>query len=190
MYHSKVPTWHDAPALPAPRSAPTLAGISEQKLEPDMFNKLSYTILLVVLILLPFSARSQTNFYLGPHLGIQKSDGAESANYLVGATARVKLMPILGIEGDIGYRQEKYGSGAVTVRNWPTTVTGLLYPLPFIYGGVGGGWYNTTFDYADSYNDAGFEDETTNEFGWHLLAGLELPALSRVKLFGDVRFTF
>ncbi len=155
-----------------------------------MFIKLTSAIFLAILIILPLSARSQTNLYLGPHLGIQKSDGAEDANYLVGVTLRMKVMPIIGVEGDIGYRQEKYGSGAVTVRNWPVTVTGLLYPLPVIYGGIGGGWYNTTFDYNDTYNDAGFDDETSNEFGWHLAAGLEIPASSRFKLYGDVRFVF
>ena len=155
-----------------------------------MFIKLSSAIFLGMLFLLPLSASSQTSLYLGPHLGIQKSDGAEDANYLVGATLRMKVMPILGLEGDLGYRQEKYGSGAVTVRNWPLTVTGLLYPLPMIYGGIGGGWYNTTFDYNNTYNDAGFDDETTNEFGWHLAAGLEVSASPQFKLVGDVRYVF
>lgn len=154
-----------------------------------MFIKRNLIFALGILIMLPLAARSQS-LYIGPHLGIQKSDGAEDANYLVGATLRMKLMPIIGIEGDLGYRQEKYGNNAVTVRNWPVTVTGLLYPLPFAYGGIGGGWYNTTFDYADTYNDAGFDDETTQEFGWHLAAGVELPASPRFKVFGDVRFVF
>jgi hypothetical protein len=99
-------------------------------------------------------------------------------------------MPFLGVEGDIGYRQEKYGSGAVTVRNYPVTVTGLLYPLPIIYGGIGGGWYNTTFDYSDAINQIGIDDETNTIFGWHLAAGVELPASPRFKLFGDIRFVF
>lgn len=155
-----------------------------------MFKIVSSGILLGILISLPLSAGSQTNVYVGPHLGIQNSSGSESANYLIGATVRVRLMPILGAEADIGYRQEKYGDGAVTARDWPVTVTGLLYPLPFIYGGVGGGWYFTTFDYADAYNDAGFEDETTQNFGWHLAAGVEVPASPRFRVFGDIRFVF
>ena len=155
-----------------------------------MSRKISTGIFLAILILLPLSARSQTNAYLGPHLGIQKSSGAEGANYLVGATLRMRLLPVLGAEADIGYRQQKYGSGALTVREWPVTVTGLLYPLPIIYGGIGGGWYNTTFDYSDTYNQAGYGDETTTKFGWHLAAGVELPASPKVRLFGDVRFVF
>jgi len=155
-----------------------------------VFRKISAGILLGILILVPLSVRSQTSVYVGPHLGVQKSQDAQDANYLVGAMMRLKLMSVIGAEGDIGYRQEKFGSGAVTVKQWPVTVTGLLYPVSFIYGGVGGGWYNTTLDYADTYNQAGFADETTQEFGWHLAAGIELPASPSIKLFGDVRYVF
>jgi hypothetical protein len=152
-------------------------------------NKFSIGIVLAIFILLPFSVHSQS-IYFGPHLGIQKAQDAEKSNYLVGATLRMKLIPSIGVEGDIGYRQEKFGSGAVTVKNWPVTITGLLYPLPIIYGGVGSGWYNTTFDYADTYNQLGFADETIREFGWHLAAGVELPASPKLKLFGDIRYVF
>lgn len=155
-----------------------------------MFRTIRSGIILGILILLPVSGRSQTNAYVGPHLGIQKSPDAQDANFLVGATARLRLMPILGIEGDIGYRQEKFGSDAVTVREWPVTVTGLLYPLPVVYGGLGAGWYSTTFDYNDFFNEAGYEDETKRNFGWHLAAGIELPASPKVRLFGDIRYVF
>ncbi len=155
-----------------------------------MNKKHHLAIFLVVLALLPFSARSQSSAYLGPHLGIQKSPDAENSNYLVGATLRLPLMPILGIEGDVGYRQEEYGNGAVTVKDWPLTVTGLLYPVPVIYGGIGGGWYNSTIDYSSTLNPSGIDDETSQDFGWHLAAGIELPTSSKVKLFGDVRYVF
>lgn len=157
-----------------------------------MFRKISTGILLGILILAPLSARSQTNLYFGPHLGIQKSSGAENTNYLAGATLRLKLLPILAVEGDIGYRQEKFGSGAVTVKEWPVTVTGLLYPLPIIpiYGGVGAGWYFTTLDYSTKYNQDGYSDGTSRKFGWHVVVGLELPVSSNLKLFGDVRYVF
>lgn len=154
-----------------------------------MFKVISGGILLLILVLLPFSARSQT-VGIGPHLGIQKAQDAQSSNFLVGATVRMRMAPIFGLEGDIGYRQEKFGSGAVHVRDWPVTATALLYPLPVIYAGLGGGWYNTTLDYADAYNRAGFADETTHQFGWHLAGGVELPASPQIKFFGDVRYVF
>ncbi len=155
-----------------------------------MITKINLTILAALLVLLPLAAHGQSSAHFGPHLGIQKAQDAEDANYLAGATLRLKLAPILAVEGDIGYRQAKFGSNALTVRDWPITATGLLYPLPIIYGGVGAGWYNTTFDYSDTYNDVGIDDETSQEFGWHLVAGLELPASPSVKIFGDVRYVF
>jgi outer membrane protein W len=158
--------------------------------EYDMLSKLIAGIVLGILILLPISARSQVGVYVGPHLGVMKTDGADATNYLVGGTLRIKLMPAIGVEGNIGYRQEKFGNGAVTVKTWPVTVTGLLYPIPMIYGGLGGGWYSTTFDYADNFNQAGFADETVREFGYHLVAGVEIPASPAVHVFGDVRFVF
>ncbi len=155
-----------------------------------MFRISKAGFLLGILLLLPWSVRSQTSVHVGPHIGIQKSPDAQDANYLVGATMRLRLLPVLGVEGDIGYRQEKYGSDVVTVKNWPVTVTGLLYPVPIIYGGVGAGWYNTTFDYADRFNQIGYGDETVQKFGWHLVAGIEIPASQNIKLFGDVRYVF
>ena len=155
-----------------------------------MFKTITTGILLGILILLPSSARSQPNIYVGPHLGIQKAQDAKAASFLVGATVRLKLLPIIGVEGDIGYRQEKYGSDVLTIREWPATVTGLLYPLPIIYGGIGAGWYNSTLDYSDYYNRAGIKDDTSTKFGWHLVVGIELPASDKFKVFGDVRYVF
>ena len=155
-----------------------------------MLKRLHWAILLAILIALPISAHSQGEAYIGPHLGIQKAQDADEANYLVGATLRLKLMPFLGAEGAISYRQEDYAADAVTVRNWPVTVTGLIYPLPVLYGGVGAGWYNTTYDYDDEINDLGFEDNTEQEFGWHLAAGVEIPASPKISLVGDVRYVF
>lgn len=155
-----------------------------------MLSKIIAGVVLGILILLPISVRSQSSFYVGPHVGFQKTDGADATNYLVGATMRLKLMPVIGVEGNIGYRQEKFGDGAVTVKSWPVTFTGLLYPIPVVYAGLGGGWYSTTFDYADNFNDAGFDDETVREFGYHLVAGIEVPASPKVHVFGDVRFVF
>lgn len=155
-----------------------------------MIRRISTAILLAVIFLLPITARAQGGAFVGPHLGIQRINDGDNTNYLGGATLRLKLGTALALEGDIGYRQAKFGSGALTVRDWPVTATGLIYPLPMIYGGIGAGWYNTTFDYSDVHNVAGIEDNTDQEFGWHLVAGLELPASPNVKIFGDVRYVF
>ncbi|MGH8015964.1 MAG: outer membrane protein [Candidatus Zixiibacteriota bacterium] len=154
-----------------------------------MTKRIFSGILLSFLLAFPIIAKAQVGISFGPHVGIQKAQDADESNYLFGGTVRAKFAA-LGAEGSISYRQEDYESGAVTVKSWPVTASGLIYPLPVIYGAVGGGWYNTTFDFNESYNMAGFDDRTEQEFGWHMGAGLEIPLTPKTKLFGDVRWVF
>jgi len=151
-----------------------------------MTKRICLGFLLSIFITLPLAVHGQIGASIGPHVGIQKAQDAEKSNYLVGATLRIRLMFALGVEGDISYRQEEFAGNSITVKSWPVTVTGLLYPLPVLYGGVGAGWYNTTFD----FNDAAIDNRTEREFGWHLAVGLELPASPRISIFGDVRYVF
>ena len=155
-----------------------------------MIKRICLGLLLSICIALPLSVHGQIGVSFGPHVGIQKAQDAEKSNFLVGATMRLRFMSALGAEGNISYRQEDFAANSFTSKSWPVTVTGLLYPLPFLYGGVGAGWYNTTFDFDDATNNAGFEDRTEQEFGWHLAVGLELPASPSIALFGDVRYVF
>jgi opacity protein-like surface antigen len=68
-------------------------------------------------------------------------------------------------------------------------VTGLIYPIPFAYGAIGGGWYNVTYDFNQNKLPL-FTDETTQLFGWHFGGGVEVPAGSNIKLVGDIRYVF
>lgn len=137
-----------------------------------------------------FAQTGSSGAYLGPHLGIFKTQDSDETSYLGGATLRLRLLPVLAAEGMISYKQEDFEGGGITLRTWPVTATGLLYPLPIIYGGVGAGWYNITFDYSDELNDTGLEDETNQEFGWHLVVGVELPLSEKLHVSGDVRYVF
>ena len=121
----------------------------------------------------------------GPQVGISKSSG-EDANVIFGAALRFRLLPALGLEGSINYRQEEFAGDALTVRSWPIQVTGMLYPLPIAYAAMGAGWYMTTFDPDGDVLDA----ETNSEFGWHFGGGIELPLGSAAKLVGDLRYVF
>src|SRR5574341_1410949 len=125
----------------------------------------------------------------GPQVGFQKARDADEGQFMGGAALRIKLTPALGVEGSINYRQEKFQNGALTVRSWPVMATGLIYPLPIVYGAIGGGWYNTTFDFEQPDGAANIE-ETQQEFGWHFGGGVELPLGSSTKLAGDIRYVF
>ncbi len=126
---------------------------------------------------------------LGPQFGFFQSNDADNGKLMVGAALRVKLADVLGIEGSIDYRREEYRNGAVTVTSWPVMVTGLLYPVPVIYGAIGAGWYNSSVDYNYPTGII-LSSETKQEFGWHFGGGLELPVGSAAELVGDVRYVF
>jgi hypothetical protein len=151
-------------------------------------RKWMITISLIgILSCLPIFAQGT---YLGPNVGIFKSNDSDNANVLYGVNLRIKSSPIFGIEGAISYRQEKYSNESVTVKTWPITVTALLYPLPIAYGAMGAGWYNTTIEYDPVFFNLEDNSRTTREFGWHFGGGVELPAGKATKVFGDIRYTF
>jgi len=126
---------------------------------------------------------------LGPTIGFFRSQDADAARAMWGAALRFKLSDQLGIEGSLNYRQEEYSGGAVAVKSWPVMVTGLLYPVPILYGAMGVGWYNSAIEYRVAPGIA-LSSETKQEFGWHFGGGLELPLGASAKIVGDVRYVF
>lgn len=140
-------------------------------------------------LLFPMPNAMAQGIGLGPRVGYQKAADADEGKLMAGAALRLRLLPFLGAEGSIDYRSEQFGDGTVTTRSWPVQVTGLFYPLPVLYGAVGAGWYNTTFDVSDDL-DGVIEDRTEQEFGWHFGAGAELPLGTAASLTGDVRYVF
>jgi opacity protein-like surface antigen len=147
------------------------------------------TLLLMGLITFMATQVNAQSISIGPQVGYYKVRDADQGNFMGGVALRLKLLPVIGVEGSINYRQEKYADGAVTVRSWPVMVTGLIYPLPFVYGAMGAGWYNTTIDY-DENKLPSIKDETTQKVGWHFGAGVELPVGPSFKLTADVRYVF
>jgi opacity protein-like surface antigen len=143
---------------------------------------------LTILTVAPVHAQS---IGIGPQLGYYRAQDADEGNFMGGLALRLRMLPLIGVEASINYRQERYADDAVTVRSWPVMVTGLVYPLPFIYGAMGVGWYRTTFDYDQSrFPLQNLADETNQEFGWHFGAGAELPVGPSFRLTGDIRYVF
>ena len=150
-----------------------------------------YAVLLIGLAALSLSRVNAQGLSLGPQFGYQKGQDADNGKLMVGGAMRLKLTSALGVEGSINYREESYGNGAVTVRNWPVMATGLLYPLPILYGAVGAGWYNTTFDYDPAkFPGQTVSNETKQRVGWHFGGGLEVPTGSSSRLTADIRYVF
>ncbi len=155
--------------------------------------KKSATFLMLVagvLLILSSSSFSLGLIGVGPKVGYFKTADADNGQLMVGALARLKLGGI-GVEGSVDYRQEKYADKEITVRTWPVSATALIYPLSFVYGLAGMGWYNTTIDYdQESLLFKNIKDETKQKLGWHFGAGVELPFGFGKTLTADIRYHF
>lgn len=135
------------------------------------------------------SASPRGSLRLGPQVGFFKARDADAARAMWGAALRLKVSEALGAEGSINYRVEEYQAGAVTVKSWPVMVTGLLYPIPMIYGALGIGWYNSSIDIG-VMPGVTLASETHQDIGWHFGGGVELPLGSAATVVGDVRYVF
>jgi opacity protein-like surface antigen len=145
-------------------------------------------LLLGVTILFAGQLHAQS-MSIGPQVGYYKTANADNGSYLAGVAWRLNLIPLFGIEATINYRQEQYDNGALIVRSWPVTVTGMVYIIPIVYGAVGFGWYNLMYDY-DQAKLPLVQDQTIQKVGWHFGGGVELPVSSSFKLTGDLRYVF
>ncbi|MGE5680170.1 MAG: outer membrane protein [Bacillota bacterium] len=146
--------------------------------------------IIAFLILITDSFTNAQGIGIGPVLGWQKSSSADNGTLMYGAALRIKLSQAFGVEGSVSYRQEEYANGGLKVSSWPVMVTGLFYPFPVVYGLIGGGWYNTTFDYSNQLTLQNLQNNTTSNFGWHLGGGVEIPAGENLLITGDIRYVF
>ncbi|MBC7187484.1 MAG: outer membrane beta-barrel protein [Calditrichaeota bacterium] len=144
---------------------------------------------LTAVMILPVAAMAGGRFSLGPRVGYYKAQDADEGKLFAGAAARLHLTSALGVEGSVDFRKEEYMRGRMTVTSWPVMVTGLVYPLPILYGLIGAGWYNSKVEYTPLAGLLAGEPENEQQFGWHFGLGLEIP-LGSLCLAGDVRYVF
>ncbi|MFO7446584.1 MAG: outer membrane beta-barrel protein [Ignavibacteriaceae bacterium] len=155
--------------------------------------KKSLVILIFLLIISESEAQrksSEGSIGIGPQIGYQRAGDADEGRFMFGGFLRAKLSDAFALDGSINYRTEEYFDGAITVRSWPVLVSALVYPFPMLYGIAGGGWYNTTFDFDEGFQEGDLDDETQTNFGWHLGAGVEIPLAESVMLVGDIKYVF
>jgi opacity protein-like surface antigen len=146
-----------------------------------------FVLALILIILSGATVAAQSGVEVGPQIGYYKAQDADNARGMVGVATRLRFSDLFGIEASLNYREEMYSNGLVDVRSWPFMVTGLLYPIPVVYGAVGTGWYSSSIDYNFTPVTV---SETKQEFGWHFGGGVELPLDSITKLVGDIRYVF
>lgn len=125
---------------------------------------------------------------VGPQVGYYKASDADNPSVMSGATLRLRLANAIAVEASINYRREYYHNEAISLKSWPVLLTVLLYPVRYIYGMAGVGWYNSRIAYSKDLNL--FGNKSSQKFGWHFGAGVEMPFTKKVKLATDFRYTF
>lgn len=157
-----------------------------------MATRVVLILLLIFFASIPTVAQIDIGF--GPQLGIYKIQDVDGVRFMGGAAVRLRLSELLGVEVSVNYREEEYGNGSAKLKSWPVMVTGLVYPIPFAYGAIGAGWYNTSINYSFPSGFLGgpatLASETKQEFGWHFGGGVEFPVGSFAKVVGDIRYVF
>jgi opacity protein-like surface antigen len=143
------------------------------------------------LLVLSFMLCISSDFFaqsisLGPQLGFAKSTDADQTSLMPGVAARLSLLSF-GIEGAIYYKSENFENSAVKTTSYPVNITLLWKILPLIHAEGGIGWYSTKIDDSNPIDKV--RNETKNNAGYHLGAGLELP-LSGIVLTADIRYVF
>jgi len=124
---------------------------------------------------------------IGGRAGWLKSEDADDTSVYGGAHFRLRLLPILGFEGSIDYRREKFDDD-IEIRSYPVLASALLYLIPrgpiqpYLIGGVG--WYFNRIEIK------GGPDDETRRVGAHVGAGLDVPLTPQVVLNGDIRWIF
>ena len=139
-------------------------------------------LLIAVLVLFTASFTAAQTFSIGPNVGYAKAKDADKGSFLFGGAARLNFL-MFGVEGTIHYGEQKYFNDVVKVQQYPISVSGMFYPLPFVYACAGFDWFN----YKTTVNLPGVAEETSSEVGYHFGAGVQL-SLGGLYLTGDARY--
>ncbi|MBL0058703.1 MAG: porin family protein [Elusimicrobia bacterium] len=124
-------------------------------------------------------------FSIGPRGSYFKPKDADNGSYSAGVQARAHLTPVLGLEGSIDYRKDKYAND-VSVKTYPVQASLLAYLVPhspvspYLLGGTG--WYFTRV------SGPSVETNTENRFGLHAGGGLEAKLNESLSLDGSYRY--
>ena len=146
------------------------------------------TIGIFVLLLLLGSTNFAQSLAIGPSIGFAKTKDADKSVIIPALAARLNFIG-LKVEGSIGYKSDEYQNGEIKTKMYPVLLTGMLSILPIVHAEAGIGWYNTKTEYSPALKALGAVDETTQNIGYHLGAGVEIPA-GNILLTGDIRYVF
>jgi len=123
-------------------------------------------------------------FSIGPRATYSKPADADSGTYSGGAQVRFGITPSLKLEGSIDYRRDEF-TKYIKIHVYPVQASVMAYLIPnkyinpFLLGGVG--WYYTQIEGPLNFS------YTSNRFGFHAGAGLEIMLSGTLSLDGSYR---
>jgi hypothetical protein len=124
-----------------------------------------------------------------PSVGLTRATDGDQTKSNVGLALRAPLAgPMVQAELGASYRSDEYYGGDLKTKTIPVTASILVRPIPNLHGDVGVGWYHTKYEYAAAVPT--IADETKQDFGVHLGAGLQMPLAPRVALDLTGRYVF
>lgn len=126
-------------------------------------------------------------FSIGPRASYGKAKDADEGVWFGGLQARFGLGEVLGLEGSIDVRKDDF-PGDFNLVTYPVQASLLAYLAPEApvspYILAGGGWYHSTLEGPDDYH------ETSQRFGPHAGAGLEIGLGENLSLDGSYRYVW
>lgn len=145
-------------------------------------------LIVMAVLLVGIQTAHATESFLIPSVGMTRAIHGDNEVTPFGQLAlRTRWSPLVSSEIGVGYRQDRYDDGALTVRTWPVQATLWLSPIPQVYAGAGVGMYNSSLDFRD---DLGLRNRTTQRFGTHVGGGLAIPLTSGVGLDLNAKYVF
>ncbi len=166
-----------------------------------LFQLLSRGAPVVLLIALSVAPAGAAVLGIGVHGGCVKAYDADEGTGAYGAHLDLHLSPWFALQGSVDAWLEESiplnsdtSVGDLKVKSMPLTVTARLY-LPISstfapFAGAGAGIYYVEKNYPKSLNDLHINDDTTQEFGWHAAAGVEVKIARFVSVYGEGRAIF
>jgi opacity protein-like surface antigen len=163
-----------------------------------LLNPATAALLLIALSAAPAGAAV---LGIGVHGGCVKAHDADQGTGAYGAHLDLHLSPWFALQGSVDAWLEESiplnsdtSVGDLKVKSMPLTVTARIF-LPISstfapFAGAGAGIYYVEKNYPQSLNDLHINDDTTQEFGWHAAAGVEVKIARLFSVYGEGRAIF
>lgn len=139
------------------------------------------------------AAPNDSPFMIGPAAGYMRTLDSDQGSWYVGAMARLRVLPFLGVEAMGAWRRHDFSESSVRFTQFPVQLSALVFPFsppdllrPYALAGVS--FFPTDVDYHGPLEAR--EDESDTTVGFHVGAGAELQLGPSLVANIDLRWVF